>query len=80
MNVCIKLGSLVSIIMMFLFSCSDNSPPKYGIDPETGYETSYIIIEADSCEYIKFNSHTASWGGHRARCKYCAARNNKQCK
>lgn len=73
-----RLSSLV--LMMFLFSCSDNPPPYYGVNTRTGGVVSYIIVEADSCEYIKFNRSSESWGGHRARCKYCAQRNNKPCK
>ena len=68
------------VLIMFLFSCGDVPPPKYGVNMETGTGESYRIIEADSCEYIKFGAGRDAWGGHRARCKYCAARNNKPCK
>lgn len=70
--------------MMFLFSCDDNPPQQLtaivnNLDGSSD-TIPYYIVEADSCEYIKFNSAAATWGGHRGRCKYCAARNNKPCK
>lgn len=83
-----KLSSLV--LMMFLFSCSDNQPPPLKtiktdkgvkeVSPMEASDFEYVIFEADSCEYIKFSSNKWSWGGHRARCKYCAQRNSKPCK
>ena len=74
-----KLSSLV--LMMFLFSCVDSPPPKYGIlEDDIYYRITYRIVQADSCEYILFSGGRDAWGGHRARCKYCAARNNKPCK
>lgn len=81
-------SSLVLIVMMFLFSCSDSPPPStiktdkgiIEVSPSERSDFEYVIFEADSCEYIKFSSDKWSWGGHRARCKYCLQRNNKPCK
>lgn len=80
-----KLSKLVVIVgMLFLFySCNEVAPPKYGTivtEGWEGYRLQYVIVEADSCEYIWFPHGNASWGGHRARCKYCATRNNGPCK
>ncbi len=78
-------SSLVLIVMMvFLFFISCNQAPPHEIyTSSTGYQyslkTEYVVVEADSCEYILFTYGANSWGGHRARCKYCLQRNKRLC-
>ena len=69
------MKKLIILLSTILYSCTSVPPDKPSIEY---YNTSdYVIIEADSCEYIKFDIGKDSWGGHRASCKYCKLRNKK---
>lgn len=36
-----------------------------------------VEIEYDSCEYVRFDGGSGSWGGHKGNCKFCIERNKK---
>jgi len=69
------MKKLIILLSTILYSCTNTVQDKPNIEY---YNTSdYVIVEVDSCEYIKFGSGQYKWGGHRGTCKYCKLRNKK---
>lgn len=68
------MKKLIILLSTILYSCTP-VPDKPNI--EYYNHGDYVIIEADSCEYIKLANGKDSWGSHRGNCKYCKLRNKK---
>ena len=68
------MKKLIILLSTILYSCT-SVPDKPSIEYYNPGD--YVIVEADSCEYIKFGKSPYTWGGHRANCKYCKLRNKK---
>lgn len=69
------MKKLIILLSTILYSCT-SVPDKPNIEYYNASD--YVIVEADSCEYIKFDIGKDSWGGHRANCKYCKLRNKQK--
>ena len=68
------MKKLIILLSTILYSCTVPDKPNV----EYYNPGDYVIVEADSCEYIKFGNGTnMQWGSHRGNCKYCKLRNKK---
>jgi len=68
---------IISCLLLFgLIGCTKE--PSYKSTPQ-GAE--YYTIIVDSCEYLRFYSHSGYTGEsftHKGNCKFCAERQNKR--
>ena len=69
------MKKLIILLSTILYSCTDTVPDKPSVEYYNTFD--YVIVEADSCEYIKLSNGKDSWGSHKGNCKYCKLRNKK---
>lgn len=74
---------LISAIILLSIGCnnapqqpSQPSPIKITKNNTDWYidDNDVLVIEYDSCEYVRFSGGEGSWGGHKGNCKYCEQR------
>jgi len=72
---------LISAIILLSIGCNNAPHPPQSqikiIKDNTSWRMDYddvLVIEYDSCEYVRFSGGNTAWGGHKGNCKYCEQR------
>lgn len=81
-NLNLKMKKLLLATVILLSTGCNNNPanqkPPSGIkvtkESRISYYDDVMIIEYDSCEYVRFEGGKEGWGGHKGNCKYCLRR------
>lgn len=75
-----KQITTITLILFLSVGCviKTNQPsPIKVVKDNTDHLIDYddvLVIEYDSCEYVRFDGGERCWGGHKGNCKFCEQR------
>lgn len=69
---------IILLLLIALYGCNMPQPNELKTTKDNSsyiFRDDVMVIEYDSCEYVRFEGGEDSWGGHKGNCKYCKQRN-----